>query len=76
MTYDEKQTYACTKLRERLQSIALLAVQAQELDPSGDPLTDLLGDISNDLMVAQWINEDLNADDVDRAVRTAERGRR
>lgn len=60
MGYDERQTEMCNRLRNHLQSIAILAVQAQDLDPSGDPLGDLLGDIARDVEMAQDLNAKLN----------------
>jgi hypothetical protein len=65
--YDAAQTEKCNRLRAHLQSIALLAVQAQDL--SGDPLTDLLDDIERDLGLAQRLNAALNSDDVYAEVR-------
>lgn len=64
MTYDERQTELCNKLRDRLQSIAILAVAAQDLDPSGDPLQDMLSDIETDLEVARNLSIKLNVNEV------------
>jgi len=48
----ERQTRACDKLREYLQSIAILAVQAQD-DGSTDSVCDTLDLIEHDLMNAR-----------------------
>ena len=63
MTYDERQTALCNRMRERLQSIAILAVQGQDEDPSGDPLADILALIGDDLAVAVETNNKLQAND-------------
>lgn len=62
--YDEQQTKLCNRLRAYLQSVAALAVQAQELDPSGDALGELLIDIDLDLGKAQRINRALSTNDI------------
>jgi hypothetical protein len=62
--YDAAQTALCNRLRAHLQSLAVLAVQAQDLDPAGDALADLLGDIARDAEMAVRINGALQADDV------------
>jgi len=58
--YDRKQTELCNRLREHLQSIAIFAVKAQDMDPSGDPLGDSLLDIESDLKTAMKIHHALN----------------
>lgn len=73
--YDQAQTTACNALLERLRSIAVQAVQGQDMDPSGDPLMDLLSDIQGDLEVAIALNTKLNADIVFEAETIAKTGR-
>jgi hypothetical protein len=62
--YDAAQTEKCNRLRALLQSIAALAVDAQDMDPSGDPLTDQLDAIADDLARAQRFQAALQRDDV------------
>lgn len=63
-TYDKRQTELCNRLRLHLQSIAVEAVEAQDMDPSGDPLSDMLADIQRDVEMAIDINNKLNRDEV------------
>lgn len=58
MTSDE-QTKTLDKLRERLQSIAILAVQAQDRLANPDAVDDLIYDIQQDLVYAQKFNDQL-----------------
>lgn len=54
-THDERQTEAVDKVRELLQSVAILAVQAQDCIGS-DKCVDLLMDIENDVDRAMRLN--------------------
>jgi hypothetical protein len=63
-TYDERQTELCNQVRVFLQSVAIQAVQAQELDPSCDGLQDMLGSIESDLERLREMTGKLNRDDV------------
>lgn len=60
--YDLEQTAACDRLRERLQSIAVMAVQAQDAG-SPDTVADLLEDIERDLIAAQRVNNVIATDE-------------
>jgi hypothetical protein len=62
--YDAAQTAGCNALLARLQSIASLAVEAQQFDPSGDVTIDQLDTIAADLEIAIAIARSLNRDDV------------
>jgi hypothetical protein len=62
-TYDARQTEACKRLRNMLQSIAIMAVQAQDVLGS-DKCSDLLYDIRADLDRAEQIQSDLNTDSI------------
>jgi chaperonin cofactor prefoldin len=60
MRYTTKeQTMMLEKLRERLQSIAILAVQAQNVLGNVDAVSDLLSDIETDTNVAYKLTEAL-----------------
>src|SRR5687767_12905081 len=49
------------KRLERLRSIAIQAVEGQQMDPSGDPLMDQLGSIHADIEIAIALNAALNS---------------
>lgn len=51
-----RQTELLDKLRERLQSIAIMAVQAQDKLGNPDAVFDALGDIESDLAAATKMN--------------------
>lgn len=73
--YDAAQTIAVDAVRARLQSIASLAVEAQSAD-CGDPLTDLLTTIADDIEITQAIQNAIQLDDVYRAAAIARTGRK
>lgn len=64
IAYSQRQTALCNKVREHLQSLAILAVESQEMDPSSDPLRDQLDLIEHDLTCLRGITERLNRNEV------------
>lgn len=61
--YDEAQTRAIESIRERMRSIAVLAVQSQDCIGS-DKFDDLLQDIANDLRFAEIVSSHISCDRV------------
>lgn len=58
MTYDQKQTEICNQLHKMLQSITILAVQAQE-HIGADKCSDLISDIEDNLAKASRLQTKL-----------------
>lgn len=59
MNKDTEQTELLDKLRERLQSIAIMAVQIQDKIGNPDLVFDTLNDIESDLNAANNLNTQL-----------------
>jgi len=64
MTRYDEATNGIEAVRERLRSIATLAIQSQNEDACGDKIHELLGYIERDLQFAKTIAENLNSDRV------------